>query len=103
MRKILISAIIAFLTVASYSQRTNYVEQINEIITPDVALAPLEYLASDELKGRSPKREEINIAAEYIADHFKNIGVKAPDSANDYFQKFDVQIKNPGKTVVRIR
>jgi Zn-dependent M28 family amino/carboxypeptidase len=97
MRKILISAIIAFLTVASYSQRTNYVEQINEIITPDVALAPLEYLASDELKGRSPKREEINIAAEYIADHFKNIGVKAPDSANDYFQKFDVQIKNPGK------
>jgi len=73
MRKILISAVMAFLSIASYSQRTDYVEQINKIITPDVALAPLEYLASDDLRGRSPKTEEINIAAKYIADHFKTL------------------------------
>src|SRR6476661_6991231 len=96
MKKILMYAWIGFISVTCYSQRPAYVEQINKIITPEVALAPLKFLSSDELMGRSPKRKEINIAADYIAGYFKNLGMKAPDSSIDYFQKFDITIKNTG-------
>ena len=41
---------------------------------PDVALAPLIYLASDRLKGRYIGRPEIDTAAQYIADQFRDAG-----------------------------
>lgn len=106
MKKILIAACIGCIAMTSRSQ-SSAVEQINSIITPEVALAPLKYLASDELKGRSAKRNEINIAADYIANHFKKLGLKSTDSAKDYFQLFEIKVKDstgermvPAKNVI---
>jgi len=65
---------------------------------PDVALAPLRYLASDELKGRNIERPEINTAAQYIADQFKAAGAKPVDGATGYFQLFSLRFVTPSAT-----
>jgi Zn-dependent M28 family amino/carboxypeptidase len=64
---------------------------IAEIVTstpPDVAVAPLVYLASDHLKGRYIGRPEIDTAAQYIADQFHDAGAQPLPGATGYFQFF---------------
>jgi hypothetical protein len=55
----------------------------------------LTFLASDSLKGRDTGSEGQKIAAQYIADFYKSIGltaiVKQKDSTVGYFQKFPLQ------------
>jgi hypothetical protein len=46
------------------------------------------FLASDSLKGRKPGTAEINVAADYIRDHFKAAGLKL--LGDNGFQWFDV-------------
>jgi len=46
------------------------------------------FLASDSLKGRKPGTAEINVAADYIRDHFNAAGLKLLD--DNGFQWFDV-------------
>jgi len=48
------------------------------------------FLASDSLKGRKPGTAEMNVAAKYILDHFKAVGLK-PLAENGY-QSFDIVI-----------
>jgi Zn-dependent M28 family amino/carboxypeptidase len=55
---------------------------------PDQAVAPLIYLAADRLKGRYIGRPEIDTAAQYIADQFREAGAKALPGATGYFQIF---------------
>lgn len=43
---------------------------------PDRAVAPLIYLADDRLKGRSIDRPEIDTAADYIANQFREAGAR---------------------------
>jgi hypothetical protein len=73
------------------------VKKIAEVNPPDVALAPLRYLASDELMGRGITRPEINIAAQYIADQFKSFGVKTVNGADGYFQNLELWTLIPGE------
>jgi hypothetical protein len=54
----------------------------------DQALAPLLYLASDQLKGRYIGRPEIDTAALYIANQFREAGAKTVPGATGYFQIF---------------
>lgn len=73
------------------------IKQIAAVNPPATALAPLRYLASDELKGRGIDRPEINIAAQYIADQFKSFGVKPVKGADGYFQNFQLWTLMPAK------
>lgn len=54
----------------------------------------LTYIASDELEGRDTGSEGQRKAAEYIADHFRNLGLQAiapqADGSTGYFQKFNL-------------
>jgi hypothetical protein len=56
-------------------------------VTKDVS-----YLASDKLKGRSNYSPEIRIAADYIANRFKESGLTAATSISNagYFQKYQI-------------
>lgn len=94
MRKILLTIKVFCLAMICVSQ-TASVQEINKIVTPDAALEPLHYLASDELMGRSPRRPEINIAADFIRDQLKSFGVKDMDGAKGYFQNFDLNFVTP--------
>lgn len=71
------------------------VQQINKVVTPEAALQPLHFLASDELKGRSPKRPEIDVAAKYISDDLKKSGVKEINGAPGYYQSFNIKSATP--------
>lgn len=66
---------------------------ISEFNTAKIALAPLRFLASDELKGRNTIDPEINVAARYISESFRSFGLKEVDGIVDYFQPFKVKIE----------
>jgi len=66
------------------SVNTIYAEPISiEQIESDIS-----YLASDAMKGRGNFSPEIAKAADYIAQRFKGIGLKAPQEYPDYKQTF---------------
>ncbi|MEK7819405.1 MAG: M28 family peptidase [Bacteroidota bacterium] len=48
----------------------------------------LEYLASDELEGRETTYRGQKIAAKYIANHFRSLGLKNPTSDNSFSQPY---------------
>jgi len=77
------------------AQNSNAVKEIKNKITRPSALAPLRFLASDELMGRSTTRPEINIAARYIGEKFRSFGLKEVPGTHDYFQTFDIIMKKP--------
>jgi hypothetical protein len=52
----------------------------------------LTYLSSDELQGRETSYPGQKLAAAYIADHFKAIGLKPIGDNDTYLQKFDVEL-----------
>jgi len=90
----------------SSAQNTNMIEKREALAT----LAPvfsekrimkhIEYLASEELKGRGLGTPELDAAADYIANKFKEYGLQPMDKS--YFQKFahtfadkgEMQMKN---------
>ncbi len=57
-------------------------------ISPDEIRGYVEFLASDSLKGRKPGTPEINVAAGYILDHFREAGLR-PMAENGY-QWFEI-------------
>ncbi|HOM04972.1 MAG TPA: hypothetical protein PLU67_05690, partial [Candidatus Kapabacteria bacterium] len=57
--------------------------------TPDNLKRYVQFLASEELEGRLPGTIGIDKAANYISQHFKNVGLKA--FRENYFQQFDVR------------
>ena len=96
-RKIFLSISSVLFALCSFAQQ-NAVQQINHTNPPSIALAPLRFLASDELMGRATMRSEINIAARYISEEFRSLGVKECKGTTDYFQTFDIKMVKPGKT-----
>jgi hypothetical protein len=95
--RILATAFISMIVLASFSQPL-IIKQINSINNAPVALAPLRFLASDELMGRATARPEINIAARYISGQFKSMGLKEMQGTTDYFQTFDIQMVTPANS-----
>lgn len=96
-KKILVTAFIHGICFSCIAQ-TTLIKEINSINPPSVALMPFRFLASDELMGRGTMRPEINIAARYISEYFKSIGVRELQGAQDYFQPFDIKMITPSKT-----
>ncbi len=68
-------------------------QHISQVNPADAALAPLRYLASDELKGRYIGRPEIDTAALYIANQFRLAGARTVPGATGYFQTFTYNMK----------
>jgi hypothetical protein len=65
----------------------------------------LYFLASEECEGRGVETEGINKAANYIADQFRKIGLKAPKGDDNYFQPFAIKgapkMSSPNSFVLR--
>jgi Zn-dependent M28 family amino/carboxypeptidase len=58
-----------------------------EAITPDGLLAHIKVLASDELEGRAPGTKGEELSVNYIADQFKQIGLKPGNPDGTYTQE----------------
>ena len=50
----------------------------------------VKYLSSDELEGRGPGTDGINKAADYIASHFRRLGLKMDSYDGTPFQRFEI-------------
>ncbi len=69
---------------------------VNTIYAKPISIEQIEsdisYLASDAMKGRGNFSPEIAKAADYIAQRFKGIGLKAPQEYPDYKQTFKLYL-----------
>ena len=65
------------------------IKYANTINTVDLE-KHLKILASDSLEGRETGKPGQKMAADYIMNHFKNIGIP-PYKGKKYYQKFKVQ------------
>jgi hypothetical protein len=61
----------------------------------------LTFIASDSLKGRNTGSAEQKVAANYIADHFKNVGLSPVNGS--YFQKVDLVNRSWTKVALSIK
>jgi len=63
-----------------------------KISSPQIAaadlLASVQYLAADELEGRMTGSMGARKAADFIADHFRSLGLRPAGDNNSYFQEF---------------
>src|SRR5205814_9417481 len=50
----------------------------------------VQYLSSDEMKGRGNGSPELDRAADYIASQFRLWGLRPMGDGNSYFQKFEL-------------
>ena len=84
MRTIVLALITSF---NAFSQEN--IKYANTINTTDIE-KHISVLASDSLEGRETGKKGQKMAANYIAQHFKNIGIP-PYKHKTYFQKFKVR------------
>jgi Zn-dependent M28 family amino/carboxypeptidase len=78
-----------------FAQSTdNTAMKFANIINAEDAKKHLSVLASDEYEGRETCKPGQKKAAKYIAEDFKNIGLK-PAKDNNYFQKFPLTLSTP--------
>lgn len=81
----LIGVLVGLVSVAQDKQAMKYAKTI----TADDLKEHLSILASDEYEGRETGTRGQKMAAEYIANYFKSLGLEAPVDET-YFQKFDL-------------
>ncbi len=81
-------------------------DKYSSTITEDDLRKHLTYIASDELQGRDTGSEGQKKAADYIADHFKKLGlspiVPTAGGAKSYFQTFNLYKKGWKDVYVKI-
>ena len=55
-------------------------------------LEPIKFLSSDQLKGRGDGTKELDLAASYIAEHFRKFGLKPGGDNGQFLQHFDLVV-----------
>ena len=76
---------IIILTLFIFSQGFSQIENIGEMITVDKLKEHIMFLASDSLEGREVGEKGETIAAEYMSNYFKSIGIP-PYKDSTYYQ-----------------
>jgi hypothetical protein len=99
MKKTILSLLTFFALTTSYGQKKSADEMITKIITKSDAEAHLTFLAADEMRGRETGSPEIDIAANYIASYFRQLGIKPAPGAEQYFQKVELQKVTPPSAI----
>lgn len=83
-------------SLAGWGQK-NPVAEINRIINQQETEAHLTFLAADEMRGRDTGSPELKIAGNYIANYFRQYGLKTVPGAEQYFQPVDLERFTPAK------
>lgn len=92
MNKALTSLVIGALLASGpvFGQKASY-PRIEKTISRTEVEAQLRFLAADEMRGRATGSPELNIAANYIASLFRQMGLKPVPGAHGYFQQVPVE------------
>jgi hypothetical protein len=81
MRRLVLVALLALVFVAATTPTQ---------IRPDALIEHIRFLASDQMKGRANGSEELNRAAEYVAQQFKTTSLKPGGEQDSWFQPFEL-------------
>ncbi len=81
-------------SITTFSQG-KIISEIEKIVTRPSIEAPLTFLASDEMRGRNTGSQELDIAANYIANEFQQLGIKPVAGPNQYFQPIEFERSGP--------
>lgn len=93
MKKQFLSTSIALLLCLGCAAQKNTAEKFSESINKTNAYKHLSVLASDEYEGRETGKRGAWMAADYIRDYFKSLGLTAPVNGS-YFQPIDMVTYN---------
>lgn len=83
-------------------QKDSIAERYSKIISADHMSKNLHVLASDEYEGRETGQKGQKMAAEYIANQFKTIGI-LPYKDNTYYQEFPLNLILPSSAAINIK
>ncbi len=79
---------VSFLLLFSFLAMVSVAQDASSIINKSETERIEKYLSSDALAGRKTFSKEIDIAAEFIANEFKQTGLMTLNNSNTYLQKF---------------
>lgn len=91
--RILMVSILLLLHTSLLAQK-NAVAEIEKVVLQAEAEAHVQFLAADEMRGRDTGSPELAIAANYIAAHFKRLGLK-PVGEGNYLQPVSLKRVKP--------
>ena len=103
MKKYLFACLSVLISVGTFAQ--DPAVEFAESITQEDFKELLTIVASDAMEGRDTGERGQKMAAAFIADHFRRLGLQAvvPTSGGtSYYQKFDLQRRTPGNSVLII-
>lgn len=86
----------------SFGQDADPSSQFAETITPQDLKKHLSVLASDEYEGRETARKGQKMAAMYIEEHFRSLGLKPMGTESGFQQSFPVKITHPEGVSIKI-
>jgi len=94
--KQILSTVFSFFLVGAFAQNTQSL--VEETVTHSGVQAKIEFIASDELRGRDTPSPEQNIAAKYLATRMKEWNVKTAPSMDEYRQEVNFKNVTPPKS-----
>ncbi len=90
---LIVSTFLLFTSVASAQKKP--IAEIEKLVTRQEVEGPLTFLAADEMRGRDTGSKEIDIAANYIASNFMQLGLVQLMGAEKYFQPVQLVKSSP--------
>jgi hypothetical protein len=94
MKRIVLLAVLSVFSAQLLAQKKP-IPEIEKLVTRNEVEPPLSFLAADEMRGRDTGSKELDIAANYIASTFQQIGLKQVEGAPKYFQPVDLVKTEP--------
>lgn len=94
------TSLVLLLGFGAYAQNKTAIK-FSQSITKEKAFKHLSILASDEYEGRETGKKGAWMAADYIKNHFKALGLKGPVNG-DYFQHIGMSTYNVVQSIVTI-
>ncbi len=82
-------------TVLSFYSCAQTADKINQVLQIEEAATHMRFLAADEMRGRNTGSSELDIAARYIAEQFRKLGVKPAPGQDNYFQDVQLNLSKP--------
>ncbi len=92
LKKITITSVAVAMAISSNAQKLKKTPEY--LLTPSFTETHIRFLASDELLGRRTGDQGNKVAARYIAEQFRSLGIK-PVNNGDYFQKVELESVTP--------
>ena len=97
MRLYTIWALLMAMTIGANAQTD--ADKVRATVTKNDIQAHMYFLASDELRGRNTGSPEIDIAANYLANHLRRYGIKPAGNDGSYYQEVEFEQVNPPDTI----